>query len=151
MVTTADPARLRGFDQSEGFRILYDAAKQERLLVEVRQMLRPDRVVRPWKNSGALNSKINLYGFWGDQSFLTESGDLGIVLLVHGVDYESLDHTAPEYAVKRLGAVLKTFGVGFHLYQYLFKTNRPDIPSSEYEDPSYRRRWVKENNETRRS
>ena len=100
MVTTADPARLRGFDQSEGFRILYDAAKQERPLVEVRQTLRPDRVVRPWKESGALNSKTNLYGFWGEQSFLTKSGDLGIVLRVHGVDCESLDHAGREYAVK---------------------------------------------------
>jgi hypothetical protein len=54
---------------------------------------------------------------------------------VHGVDYQSLDHAAREYAVKRLGAVLKTIGVGFHVYQYLFKTDRPDIPFSEYEDP----------------
>jgi type IV secretory pathway TrbD component len=99
-VTTSDPAMLRGFDQSERFRILYDAAKQERPLVEVRQMLRPDRVVRPGKESGALNSKTNLYGFWGEQSFLTKSGDLGIVLRVHGVDYESLDQAAREYAVK---------------------------------------------------
>ena len=98
-------------------------------------MLRLDRVIRPWKESGALNSQINLYGFWNDQAFLTKSGDLGIVLRVRGVDYESLDQTAQEYAVKRLEAALKTFGVGFHIYQYLFKTNRPDIPFHEYEDP----------------
>jgi type IV secretory pathway VirB4 component len=98
-------------------------------------MLRLDRVIRSWKESGALNSQINLYGFWNDQAFLTKSGDLGIVLRVRGVDYESLDQTAQEYAVKRLEAALKTFGVGFHIYQYLFKTNRPDIPFHEYEDP----------------
>src|SRR5246127_4387503 len=98
-------------------------------------MLRLDRVIRPWKESGALNSQINLYGFWNDQAFLTKSGDLGIVLRVRGVDYESLDQTAQEYAVKRLEAALKTFGVGFHIYQYLFKTNRPDIPFNKYEDP----------------
>jgi len=39
-------------------------------------MLRLDRVIRPWKESGALNSQINLYGFWNDQAFLTKSGDL---------------------------------------------------------------------------
>ena len=98
-------------------------------------MLRLDRVIRSWKESGALNSQINLYGFWNEQTFLTKSGDLGIVLRVRGVDYESLDQSAQEYAVKRLEAALKTFGVGFHIYQYLFKTNRPDIPFHEYEDP----------------
>jgi type IV secretion system protein TrbE len=98
-------------------------------------MLRLDCVIKPWKESGALNSQINLYGFWNEQAFLTKSGDLGIVLRVRGVDYESLDQTAQEYAVKRLEAALKTFGVGFHVYQYLFKTNRPAIPLQEYEDP----------------
>src|SRR5271166_6511301 len=98
-------------------------------------MLRLDHVIKPWKESGALNSQINLYGFWNEQAFLTKSGDLGIVLRVRGVDYESLDQAAQEYAVKRLEAALKTFGVGFHVYQYLFKTNRPDIPFQKYEDP----------------
>ena len=67
-------------------------------------MLRLDRVVKPWKQSGALNAHINLYGFWNDEVFLTKSGDLGIVLRVRGVDYESLDQAAQEYAVKRLEA-----------------------------------------------
>jgi hypothetical protein len=29
-------------------------------------MLRFDRVVKPWMESGALNTHINLYGFWND-------------------------------------------------------------------------------------
>jgi type IV secretion system protein TrbE len=98
-------------------------------------MLRLDHVIKPWKESGALNSQINLYGFWNEQAFLTKSGGLGIVLRVRGVDYESLDQAGQEYAVKRLEAALKTFGVGFHVYQYLFKTSRPDIPFQKYEDP----------------
>ena len=64
-------------------------------------MLRIGQVIKPWKESGALNAHINLYGFWDDQVFLTKSGDLGTVLKVRGVDYESLDQTAQEYAVKR--------------------------------------------------
>jgi type IV secretion system protein VirB4 len=51
------------------------------------------------------------------------------------VDYESLDHAEQEYAVKRLEAALKAFGPGFHVYQYLFKSNRPEIPFAKYEDP----------------
>jgi len=91
-------------------------------------MLRLDKVIKPWKESASLNDHINLYGFWNETAFLTKSGDLGMVLSVPGVDYESLDRSEQEYAVKRLEAALKAFGPGFHVYQYLFKSNRPDIP-----------------------
>jgi type IV secretion system protein VirB4 len=37
--------------------------------------------------------------------------------------------------VKRLEAALKSFGPGFHVYQYLFKSNRPEIPFASYDDP----------------
>ena len=98
-------------------------------------MLRLDKVIKPWKDAAALNDHINLYGFWNKTTFLTKSGDLGMVLSVPGVDYESLDRAAQEYAVKRLEAALKAFGPGFHVYQYLFKSNRPDIPFAHYDDP----------------
>src|ERR1700739_4724403 len=98
-------------------------------------MLRLDRIIKPWKESGALNSQINLYGFWNEHTFITKSGDLGIVLQLHGVDYESLDQAAQEYAVKRLEAALKIFCPGFHVYQHLFKTNRPTVPFQDYADP----------------
>src|SRR5579864_3208508 len=98
-------------------------------------MLRLDRVIKPWKESAALNDHINLYGFWNETAFLTKSGDLGMVLSVPGVDYEILDRSEQEYAAKRLEAALKAFGPGFHVYQYLFKSNRPDIPFATYDDP----------------
>ena len=91
-------------------------------------MLRLDKIIKPWKESAALNDHINLYGFWNETAFLTKSGDLGMVLQVQGVDYESLDSAGQEYAVKRLESALKAFGQGFHVYQYLFKANRPEIP-----------------------
>jgi type IV secretion system protein VirB4 len=50
------------------------------------------------------------------------------------VDYESLDNDEQQYAVKRLESALKSFGEGFHVYQYLFKTNRPEIPFARYDD-----------------
>ena len=98
-------------------------------------MLRLDKVIKPWKDAAALCDHINLYGFWNETAFLTKSGDLGMVLRVRGVDYESLDRGQQEYAVKRLEAALKLFGPGFHTYQYLFKTNRPQIPFAKYDDP----------------
>ncbi len=98
-------------------------------------MFRLDKAIKPWKESAALNDHINLYGFWNETTFLTKSGDVGMVLSVPGVDYESLDRSEQEYAVKRLEAALKAFGPGFHVYQYLFKSNRPDIPFARYDDP----------------
>src|SRR6185437_14309451 len=98
-------------------------------------MLRLDRVIKPWKDAAALCDHINLYGFWNETAFLTKSGDLGMVLRVTGVDYESLDHAQQEYAVKRLESALKLFGPSFHVYQYLFKTNHPHIPFARYDDP----------------
>jgi type IV secretion system protein TrbE len=58
-----------------------------------------------------------------------------MVLRVEGVDYESLDSGEQEYAVKRLEAALKSFGTGFHVYQYLLKRNRPEIPFEHHENP----------------
>jgi hypothetical protein len=49
-------------------------------------MLRLDKVIKPWKESAALNDHINLYGFWNETAFLTKSGDVGMVLSVPGVD-----------------------------------------------------------------
>ena len=98
-------------------------------------MFRLDKAIKPWKESACLNDHINLYGFWNATAFLTKSGDVGMVLSVPGVDYESLDRSEQEYAVKRLEAALKAFGPGFHVYQYLFKSNQPDIPFAKYDDP----------------
>jgi hypothetical protein len=98
-------------------------------------MLRLAKIIKPWTEAGSLNANINLYGFWDETTFLTKSGDLGMVLKVCGVDFESLDQAAQEFAVKRLEAALKSFGPGFHIYQYLFKTNRPDMPFARYGDP----------------
>ncbi len=98
-------------------------------------MLRLDKVLKAWKDAAAFGDHINLYGFWNETAFLTKSGDLGMVLRIRGVDYESLDYDKQEYNVKRLEAALKNFESGFHVYQYLFKTNNPEIPFASYDDP----------------
>ena len=93
------------------------------------------KAIKPFKEAAALNDHINLYGFWNETVFLTKSGDVGMVLAVSGVDYESLDQAEQMRAVERLEAALKSFGPGFHVYQYLFKTNRPHVPFAHYNDP----------------
>ena len=91
-------------------------------------MLRLDKVIKPWKESAALNDHINLYGFWNETTFLTKSGDVGMVLSISGVDYESLDRSEQEYAVKRLEAALKVFGPSFHVYAALRTQKKNALP-----------------------
>jgi len=98
-------------------------------------MLRLAKILKPWKEADSFPAHINLYGFWNETVFITKSGDLGTILRVTGVDYESLDYGRQESAVKRLEAALKNFSPGFHVYQYLFKTNNPEIPFAHYDHP----------------
>lgn len=88
--------------------------------------------MKEWKQAGSLQAHINLYGFWDERTFLTKSGDLGMVLRVRGIDYESLDSASRDHGVKRLEAALRTFDPRIRVYQVLFKTNHPVIPHTEY-------------------
>jgi type IV secretion system protein VirB4 len=92
------------------------------------------KAIKPWRETAELNDHISLYGFWNETVFVTKAGDVGMVLKVEGVDYESLDQGEQEYAVKRLEAAMKAFGTGVRVYQYLFKTNRPEVPFARYDD-----------------
>lgn len=101
-------------------------------------MLRVDAITKDWKEAGSFPAQVNLYGFWDEHCFLTKSGDLGSVLKIVGVDYESLDHAGRDYTVKRLGAALRSLDERTRLYQILFKRNRPAIPHADYANPLVR-------------
>jgi type IV secretory pathway VirB4 component len=94
-----------------------------------------DQITKDWKEAGSFPEQINLYGFWDEDCFLTKSGDLGRVLKIGGVDYESLDHAGRDYAVKRLEAAFRALDENTRLYQILFKRNHPVIPHTEYDNP----------------
>ncbi|MGC2161498.1 MAG: DUF87 domain-containing protein [Silvibacterium sp.] len=101
-------------------------------------MVRIDAITKDWKEAGSFPAQINLYGFWDEHSFLTKSGDLGTVLKIGGIDYESLDHAGRDFMVKRLEAAFRSLDDRTRLYQILFKHNRPEIPHAEYENPLVR-------------
>ena len=71
-------------------------------------MLKVEAITKDWKEAGSFPAQVNLYGFWDEHSFLTKSGDLGAVLKIGGIDYESLDHAGRDYAVKRLEASFRS-------------------------------------------
>ena len=98
-------------------------------------MLNIAKVLKPWKEAGALNAQIALYGYWNDTTVVTKSGALLKGIRISGVDYQSLDSDQRQYAVRRLESALKGFGEGFRVLQYLFKSNRPHIPFAKYNDP----------------
>src|ERR1700677_3361184 len=101
-------------------------------------MFKVENITKDWKEAGSMQAHINLYGFWDEHCLLTKSGDLGSVLRIGGMDYESLDHAGRDYATKRLEAAFRTLDDKTRLYQILFKRNRPDIPHAEYDSPLVR-------------
>jgi type IV secretion system protein VirB4 len=101
-------------------------------------MLKVETITKDWKEAGSFPAQINLYGFWDEHCFLTKTGDVGSVLKIGGIDYESLDHAGRDYAVKRLEAALRSLDDKTRLYHILFKHNRPEIQHAEYENPLVR-------------
>jgi type IV secretion system protein TrbE len=98
-------------------------------------MLRLSRIFKNYNETGSLSEQINLYGFIGPHTFLTKTGEVGVILEVRGVDYECLDDASIDGFTKRLESALKLFDENYRLYQYLFKRNNEPIPYKVYDNP----------------
>jgi type IV secretion/conjugal transfer VirB4 family ATPase len=97
-------------------------------------VFRTEQITKEWKEAGAFQAQINLYGFWDEHTFLTKSGDLGSALRIGGIDYESLDHPGRDYAIKRLESAFRSLDDRIRLYQVFFKRNHPEIPHTQYDN-----------------
>jgi type IV secretion/conjugal transfer VirB4 family ATPase len=98
-------------------------------------MFRLDKVLKPYRESGSLNDRVNLFGFIDDGVFLTKSGDVGLMLSVKGADYEGLAAGEIDQYTKRIESAFKIFDEKCRVYQYLFKRNHERIPASSHENP----------------
>ncbi len=98
-------------------------------------MFKLDQITTDWKEAGAFQQQINVFAFWDENTFMTKSGDLGCAIRVGGIDYESLDHAARDYAVRRLEAAFRSLDERMRLYQLFFKQDDPTIPFEQYENP----------------
>src|SRR5271165_4396814 len=98
-------------------------------------MLRLSRIFKNYNETGSLSEQINLYGFIGPHTFLTKTGEVGVILEVRGVDYECLDASSIDGFTKRLESALKLFDENYRVYQYLFKRNNETIPYKLYGNP----------------
>ena len=98
-------------------------------------MFRLTKALRRYSEAGSLNEQINLFGFVDDHTFLTKSGDVGVVLAVKGVDYECLACSEIDNYTKRLESAFKILDDKCRIYQYLFKGSDPAIPYKNHENP----------------
>jgi type IV secretory pathway VirB4 component len=98
-------------------------------------MFKVKQIAKDYREAAALCSQVNLFGFVDDEIFLTKSGDVGIVLAIEGVDYECLDTNTIDNLTRRLTAAFRVFDEKCHVYQYLFKRNRENIPFKTYQNP----------------
>jgi hypothetical protein len=98
-------------------------------------MFRLATALKGYREAGALNDQINLFGFVDDHTFLTKTGDVGVVLAVKGVDYECLASGEIDNYTKRLESAFKILDDKCRIYQYLFKGSNPAIPSRSHENP----------------
>src|SRR5258706_7263873 len=98
-------------------------------------MYRLATALKGYREAGSLNDQINLFGFVDDHTFLTKSGDVGVILGVKGVDYECLASGEIDNYTKRLESAFKILDDKCRIYQYLFTGSNPAIPSKTHENP----------------
>src|SRR5712692_6527713 len=98
-------------------------------------MFKLAQALKGHREAGSLNEQINLFGFVDDRTFLTKSGDVGLVLAVKGVDYECLASSEIDNYTKRLESAFTILDDKCRVYQYLFKASYPAIPYKNHENP----------------
>jgi type IV secretory pathway VirB4 component len=98
-------------------------------------VIRVGQIAKEYLEAGAMSSLIGLFGFVDEHTFLTKSGDLGVVFRVPGVDAECLDHAERDEIARRFKGAVRALDERFRVYQYLLKRDHPQIPHQHYENP----------------
>ena len=98
-------------------------------------MLNIRKLVKNYRETGALAEQCSIFSFINDQCFVTKGGAVGAVIEVEGIDYECLDQRTLESTTKRLEAAFRLCGPEFRVYQYLFKSHFHPEPSPAYSNP----------------
>src|SRR5215472_10639736 len=91
-------------------------------------------ISQEYRAAGALNTLIQVCSFLDEHTFLTKSGDLGVIFRIHGIDYEGCDPAELDAFARRFERALRGLSEEFRLYQYLLKRAQPYIPFRRYGD-----------------
>ena len=102
-------------------------------------MLNIRKLVKNYRETGALAEQCSVFSFINDWCFITKTGAIGAVIEVEGIDYECLDQRTLDSTTKRLEAAFKLCGPEFRVYQYLFKSHFLPDPPPAYGNPVVRR------------
>jgi type IV secretion/conjugal transfer VirB4 family ATPase len=97
------------------------------------------KLVKNYKETGALAEQCSVFSFINDWCFITKTGAIGAVISLEGIDYECLDQRNLDSTTKRLEAAFKLFGPEFRVYQYLFKSHFDADPPPAYSNPVVQR------------
>jgi type IV secretion system protein VirB4 len=100
------------------------------------------KLVKNYRETGALAEQCSIFSFINDSCFITKNGAIGAVIEVTGIDYECLDQRTLDSTTKRLEATFKLCGPEFRVYQYLFKSHFQPDPPPAYGNPIVRRAEV---------
>lgn len=98
-------------------------------------MVRVSRVLKDYRETGALHGLIALWGFIDDCTFLTKSGAVGVVYRLQGVDFECLDHPQRQAAAHDFEQALRQLDESFRVYQYLMKHPAAPIVAAPHPHP----------------
>src|SRR5215470_14257518 len=91
-------------------------------------------ISQQYKAAGALHTLIQVCSFLDEHTFLTKSGDLGVVFRIEGIDYEGRDKDELDGFARRFERALRGLSEDFRLHQYLLKRADPHIPFRRYGD-----------------
>ncbi len=97
-------------------------------------MLKLSRVLKDYRQSGALNALMSVHAAIDENVFLTKGGDLLMVLKAAAVDPECFDEAPLDAIARRLESGIRIFDENFRLYQYLLKQQAS--PASQGNDPN---------------
>lgn len=98
-------------------------------------MLDLHRLLRPWKEASAFCDYVDMQACIDEGIFLTKGGHIGMMLEVKGIDYESVTATALDSYTGRYEKACKLFDDTFHIVEYFFKDNCPEIEEIHYQNP----------------
>ena len=96
-------------------------------------MLSFNRILKDYRESGALNALVAIHTAVGHGVFATKSGDLVMFLSVHGTGSEHLDAAQRDARARHFESVLRTIDQ-FRIYQYVLKREAPELPARNYAD-----------------
>lgn len=101
-------------------------------------MIRVSRILRDFEFSGALNAHVGVTAVLDENTFLTKSGALAVVLRLQGIDGECLDASELDHITRRFESALRTFNEDFRIYQYVFKRDCASVAFGAHADPVVR-------------